>query len=65
MEFKLLKKRVHNISGGNIGDFDAAPKRLEEVFGIPDYSEDDLNLSAGTLKAARGGQIKSGQSARS
>ncbi len=45
MEFKLLKKRVHNISGGNIGDFEAAPKRLEEVFGIPDYSEDDLKLS--------------------
>jgi hypothetical protein len=43
MEFKLLNKNVC-MTGGKIGSFKVAPKRLVEVFGKPN-KEDDEKLS--------------------
>lgn len=43
MEFKLLNKNVC-MTGGKIGSFKVAPKRLVEIFGKPN-KEDDEKLS--------------------
>ena len=52
MEFKLLNKMV-SWTGGNIGNFKAAPKRLVEVFGKPTLTSDDGKMYGLYIRGGR------------